>query len=93
MGTNMINKILACIVLAFSVSVTAPVYSASKQEIDENVKVALAEFYEKSVAGKALAEKASGMLVFPKVIKAGFGIGGEYGEGILSRYSFLSYCS
>ncbi len=79
----MINKMLATIVLAFSVSVAAPVYSASKQEIDENVKVALAEFYEKSQAGKALAEKASGMLVFPKVIKAGFGIGGEYGEGAL----------
>ena len=79
----MIRKILIHFLLAFSVCVAAPVYAASKEEIDENVKVALAEFYEKSVAGKALAEKASGMLVFPKVIKAGFGIGGEYGEGAL----------
>jgi len=28
-------------------------------------------------------EKAQGVLVFPNIIKAGFGIGGEYGEGSL----------
>jgi len=30
-----------------------------------------------------LANKAVGILVFPSVIKAGIGLGGEYGEGIL----------
>jgi lipid-binding SYLF domain-containing protein len=57
--------------------------SATKEEIDANVKAALAELYEQSEAGKILSEKASGMLVFPKVIKAGIGVGGEYGEGAL----------
>jgi lipid-binding SYLF domain-containing protein len=32
---------------------------------------------------RELANKAAGILVFPSVIKAGFGFGGEYGEGIL----------
>ena len=32
---------------------------------------------------RELANKAVGILVFPSVVKAGFGIGGEYGEGIL----------
>ena len=27
--------------------------------------------------------KAAGFLVFPSVIKAGIGLGGEYGEGVL----------
>jgi lipid-binding SYLF domain-containing protein len=36
-----------------------------------------------SSAGKKLAKKAKGMLVFPTVGKAGIGIGGEYGEGAL----------
>jgi len=67
----------------FSMFLAVPAFSASKEQIDEDVKVALAEFYEKSQAGKALAEKASGMLVFPKVIKGGFVVGGEYGEGAL----------
>jgi lipid-binding SYLF domain-containing protein len=30
-----------------------------------------------------LKEKAAGTLVFPSVMKGGFGFGGEYGEGVL----------
>jgi lipid-binding SYLF domain-containing protein len=33
--------------------------------------------------GRELARKAAGWLVFPSVYKAGFGIGGSYGEGVL----------
>ena len=79
----MIYKRPAFILMLLAMFIAAPVFAASKQEIDEDVKAAIAEFYETSQAGKALAEKASGMLVFPKVIKAGFGVGGEYGEGAL----------
>ncbi len=57
--------------------------AASKEEIDINVEEALVKFAEESPAGKRLAERAVGMLVFPRVIKAGIGIGGEYGEGAL----------
>jgi lipid-binding SYLF domain-containing protein len=57
--------------------------AASKEEINAGVEQTVAEFYQHSSAGKILAEKASGMLVFPSVIKAGFAIGGEYGEGAL----------
>ncbi len=71
------------IVMLLAMFIVTPVFSASKEEIDADVKASIAEFYEKSQAGKALAEKAAGMLVFPKVIKAGFGVGGEYGEGAL----------
>jgi lipid-binding SYLF domain-containing protein len=57
--------------------------AASKEEIDANVDEALSSFYAESQAGKRLAERAAGMLVFPRVVKAGIGIGGEYGEGVL----------
>jgi len=33
--------------------------------------------------GAVFLQKAKGVLVFPEVIKAGFGIGGEIGEGAL----------
>ena len=40
--------------------------------------------FEKEVHGaKSFIESSKGMLVFPSVIKAGLGIGGEYGEGAL----------
>ena len=62
---------------------TVPAIADSKAEIDANIQVTLQEFYESSAAGKILADDSVGILVFPRVLKAGFGIGGEYGEGPL----------
>jgi len=71
------------IISALLLSLPLASFGASSVEIDAKVKASLDEFYEHSSAGKALAAKANGMLVFPSVVKAGFGIGGEYGEGAL----------
>ena len=57
--------------------------AASKEEIDEKVKESVKAFYAFSSAGERLSKKAFGMLVFPSIIKAGFVLGGEYGEGVL----------
>lgn len=57
--------------------------AASKAEIDAEVRQAVRNFYRHTSAGRELAQKAAGMLVFPSVIKAGIGVGGEYGEGAL----------
>jgi lipid-binding SYLF domain-containing protein len=57
--------------------------AASAAEIDADVDAALVRFYEEMPAAKDLAKKAKGILIFPKVVKAGFGVGGEYGEGAL----------
>ena len=62
---------------------TQPAFSASKAEIDIKVKQAVERFYKEVAGGKNFAEISEGMLVLPGVIKAGFGIGGEYGEGAL----------
>jgi lipid-binding SYLF domain-containing protein len=55
----------------------------SKEELDADVREAIVELYKYSSAAKELAGRSAGMLVFPKVIKGGIGIGGEYGEGAL----------
>ncbi len=60
-----------------------PAAAASAVEIDAAVSAALTRFYEEVPTGRELAAKAKAMLVFPRVIKAGLGIGGEYGEGAL----------
>jgi len=42
------------------------------------------EQFNKEIPGaEDFIKKAKGVLIFPQVIKAGFGIGGEYGEGVL----------
>ena len=56
--------------------------AASAKTIDRRVKNTLEEF-EEIKGAKTVLKKAEGLLVFPKVFKAGFGIGGEYGEGAL----------
>ena len=57
--------------------------AATAREIDVSVDVAL-ENFEKEVKGsKAFLEGSKGVLVLPKVLKAGVGFGGEYGEGAL----------
>ena len=74
---------IAFIVGIVIISFTNIVAAASKTEIDVRVENALTTFNEKTDSGKELANRAVGMLVFPKVYKAGIGIGGEYGEGAL----------
>lgn len=60
-----------------------PAQADTATEIDIGVDETLAEFKKQVNGGERFLEKAKGVLVFPKVIKAGFGIGGEYGEGAL----------
>ena len=58
-------------------------YANSAREIDASVDTALERFQKEVFSGKDMLSKAKGVLVFPKVIKAGIGIGGEYGTGAL----------
>lgn len=72
---------LLCLLSALSVSIN--VSAASKEEIDIKVQGSLEKFQEEVTGGQAFLDKAEGVLVFPDVVKAGFGIGGEIGEGAL----------
>jgi lipid-binding SYLF domain-containing protein len=65
---------------------TVPSMAASKAEIDRNSKEALQTLYKNNIMAKALAEKAKGILVFPKILKAGFIVGGEGGNGALLKH-------
>ena len=60
-----------------------PAFAASAGAIDADVKSTLEHFYDEVKEGKKLVKDAKGVLVFPVVLKAGIGIGGEYGEGAL----------
>jgi len=57
--------------------------AASAKEIDIKVDAALERFHDEVPGARHFTAQAAGLLVFPNVLKAGFGIGGEYGEGAL----------
>ncbi|MBX3693934.1 MAG: hypothetical protein KF790_02045 [Steroidobacteraceae bacterium] len=77
----MIRTIAAVCLLAIAAAPAA--FADSRVELDAKVQEALTQFAKHTSAGAELAAKAHGVLVFPSVIKAGIGIGGEYGEGAL----------
>ena len=54
-------------------------------EISKNANAALGSLYSKVAGAKAVGAKAHAVLVFPKVTKAGLGIGGQSGEGALIK--------
>jgi lipid-binding SYLF domain-containing protein len=54
-------------------------------ELEQSSKSALQALYASAPLAKLLGPKATAVLVFPEVKKAGFGIGGQYGEGALLK--------
>jgi lipid-binding SYLF domain-containing protein len=64
---------------------SAPVFAATKAELDRDGPRALNKLIAKVPAAKALNEKAVAVLVFPSITKAGLMIGGQYGEGVLLK--------
>ena len=57
--------------------------AASQVELDARVQATLERLQQHEMATVELLRKASGVLVFPRVLKAGFGLGASTGEGSL----------
>ncbi len=57
--------------------------AAPADKIDAKVDAALERFHKEVKGAAEFLQKAEGVLVFAGVVKAGIGIGGEYGEGAL----------
>jgi len=70
-------------VSVLSLMFVASAGAGSAKSIDFDVNEALADFDKQMKGSRGFLKKAKGVLVFPSVIKAGFGIGAEYGEGAL----------
>ena len=71
------------LLLSNGVGPSSQAHAASARSINVDVDATLNHFYEKVSGSRELVDRAAGVLVFPSVVKAGMGIGGEYGEGAL----------
>ncbi len=63
----------------------APAGAGSAAEIDAGARTALEHLYAKNAVAKSLSETAVGVLIFPEVVKGGFLVGGQFGEGVLLK--------
>ena len=77
------TAVMGAITIALLVVGTPSATAADKAELSKDSQAALAALYAKVPAAKALGAKAQAILVFPKVTKAGLGIGGQHGDGAL----------
>jgi len=76
------------LVLAFTAGALISPHSASAAsaaELDRDAQKALGDLYAKTPSAKTMGEKAIGILVFPGIVKGGFIVGGQYGEGALIK--------
>ena len=60
-------------------------FAAESKAVDNKIDAALHTLYASAPMAKDLGTKAKGILVFPRVTKAGFLFGGAYGEGVLRK--------
>ena len=63
----------------------AAVQAATAAEIRRDATAALKKLYAGIPKAKELADRAKGVLVFPSVVKAGFMVGGLFGDGVLFK--------
>ena len=76
------------IVATFVAAMLIPVQTATAATADElrrDAHAALNSLYAKNPGAKEIGKKAVAVLVFPGIVKAGLGIGGQYGEGVLFK--------
>ena len=74
---------LFSIILSIAILAVGSGCAASAPALDHEADRALQVFNEQVNGADVFLNQASGYLVFPRVIKAGVGIGGETGEGVL----------
>ena len=75
--------VLGCIILIATLMIPRDAQAATKKEINASVDVALDRFVKKVKGGEEFLKAAKGVLVIPRVMQAGFIVGGKYGEGAL----------
>jgi lipid-binding SYLF domain-containing protein len=77
--------VTATLALAVHPSLAQDAGKTKASELGSASQAALNTLYASAPLAKELGPKAEAILVFPKVTKAGFVVGGQYGEGALLK--------
>lgn len=77
--------LVAIAAAAAAMLLTTPSPAATGAELTRDAQAALNRLYASNPKAKELGGKAVAVLVFPGIVKAGLGVSGQYGEGVLLR--------
>lgn len=78
------NAVLAAVAATVMVYGSAA-HAATRSQINRDASAALKTLYAHNSAAKTLGNKAKAVLVFPKILKAGFMVGAQGGDGALRQ--------
>jgi lipid-binding SYLF domain-containing protein len=91
MRNRFLSRRRACVALVAAAvafgpaAIAADMAKNSAATLNSDGQKTLSSLYAKVPAVKKIGGKATAVLVFPMVTKAGLGIGGQYGEGVLLK--------
>ncbi|MGE5305141.1 MAG: YSC84-related protein [Alphaproteobacteria bacterium] len=80
-----VSIMAAVITVGFNVLIPNTGLAASASAIDRDARATLAKLYQNTPGAKALADRAVAVLVFPSIVKGGFIIAGQFGDGALRK--------
>jgi lipid-binding SYLF domain-containing protein len=75
----------AVIAISVAIALSSVSLAANRASIDRDAKATLDRLYKNNPGAKALGDKAVGVLVFPSIVKGGFIIAGQFGDGALRK--------
>ena len=79
-------QLTAVLLAAIAASVGAPLaLAANRAGLERDAQQALKSLYASNPTAKMLGGKATAILVFPTIVKAGFMFGGQLGNGVLVK--------
>ena len=79
--------VIALLLATLTVDLSKPalILAGSASQIDREVTQSLATLYKNTPDAKVLGDKAVAVLVFPSIVKGGFIIAGQFGDGALRK--------
>ncbi len=80
---SLIKAFLVSLIAVASLAGPHLAAAAESTRLEQDARAALKSLYGRSSVAKSLGATAKGILVFPKVTKAGFIVGGQGGDGVL----------
>ena len=77
----------ALLIVASMIAVASPNRAIAESEagLRADAHAALDSLYKQAPSARILGDHAKGILIFPNIVKAGFIVGAQYGDGVLLK--------
>jgi lipid-binding SYLF domain-containing protein len=82
-ATSLMTRAVQFVAIFAMALATFSAQAATQEELDQEADETIKMLLENEEAARKMNAVAKGVLIFPDVIKAGFLIGGQYGNGVL----------